>query len=279
MKIQSNSEKLQNYFISLHHSDWLDKQRIAGQYLADIMCMLQSLVKDKTTLSLLEIDKIVDDEIVKRDCIPTFKNFKGFPGAICLSVNKQLVHGIPSDTKLKDGDLITFDFGVTYKGAIADSAVTMIYGETENKEHTKLIDTTKLCLYNAIKAMAVEKRIGVIGNAIYKTAKHAGFNVIDKFGGHGISWNKPHADLFVSNRSTPEDGVYIQPGLTIAIEPLLVPGNCATSTKIDEDGWTISTEDVGSHTEHSLYVHPDHIEIVTWRPEEEKDIPRKVYFN
>lgn len=278
MKLQSNS-KLQNYLVTLHQQDWLDKQRIAGQYLSDIMVMLQGLVKEKTTLSLLEIDKLVDQEIIKRDCTATFKNYKGFPGAICLSVNKQLVHGIPSDITLKDGDLITFDFGVTYKGAIADSAVTMIYGEATNKEHIKLIETTKICLYNAIKAIAVEKRLGVIGNAIYKTAKNAGFNVIDKFGGHGISWNKPHADLFVSNKSSSEEGILIQPGLTIAIEPLLVPGNCSTNTKTDEDGWSVSTEDIGSHTEHSLYVHSDHVEIITWRPEEESYIPRKVYFN
>ena len=279
MKLQSNVNKLQSSLITLHQEDWLDKQRIAGQHLADIMNMLQKLVKEKTTLSLLELDQIVEQEIIKRNCIATFKNFKGFPGSICLSVNKQLVHGIPSNTKLQDGDLISFDFGVTYEGAIADSAVTIIYGEAKHKEHIKLIETTQLCLYNAIKAMSVEKRLGVIGNAIYKTAKSAGFNVIDKFGGHGISWNNPHAELFVSNKSSPEDGAYIQPGLTIAIEPLLVPGNCSTNTITDLDGWTISTEDISAHFEHSLYVHHDHIEIISWRSEEETHIPRKVYFN
>jgi len=277
MKQSSNS--LSNSLVTLHQSDWLDKQRVAGQYLADIMVMLQNLIKEKTTFSLLEIDALVEQEILKRECTPTFKNFKGFPGSICLSVNKQLVHGIPSDMKLQDGDLITFDFGVTYKGAIADSAVTMIYGEAKNKEHIRLVETTKLCLYNAIKAMGIGKRIGVIGNAIYKTAKNAGFNVIDKFGGHGISWNKPHADLFVSNKSSPDEGIYIQPGLTIAIEPLLIPANCSTNTKTDADGWTVSTEDISAHTEHSLYVHSDHVEIMTWRPEEESYIPKQVYFN
>jgi methionyl aminopeptidase len=278
MRLLSKPEKLQNHFVSLQHSDWLDRQRIAGQSLAEVMIILQQLVADKTNLSLLEINKIVDDELDKRKCYPTFKNFKGFPAAICLSVNKQLVHGIPSDTKFQEGDVITFDFGATFEGAIADSAVTLIFGEPAKQEHVKLIETTRDCLYNAIKAMAVGKQIGVIGNAIYKTAKNAGFNVITKFGGHGIGWDKPHADLFVANKALPDEGIRIQPGLTIAIEPLLVPGNCSTNTRIADDGWTIYTEDVGSHAEHSLYVHTDHVEIISWRPEEEPMIPRKVYF-
>lgn len=278
MRLQNNSDKLQNQFIHLHHEDWLEKQRVAGQALAEVMQILQQLVADKTTMSLAEIDSLVDDEISKRKCYPTFKNFKGFPGAICISVNKQLVHGIPSDTKLQDGDVVSFDFGCTFEGAIADSAITLIYGEPLKKEHTRLIETTRDCLYNSIKAMAVGKPLGVIGNAIYRTAKQAGFNVITKFGGHGIDWNKPHADVFVPNRASPEEGIRIQPGLTIAIEPLLVPGNCTGNTRIDDDGWTVCTEDVGAHHEHSLYVHKDHVEIITWREDEAAHIDRKVYF-
>jgi methionyl aminopeptidase len=279
MKLQSNSNQLLNSFVFLQHADWLHKQRVAGQCLAEVMNILQQLVANKTTLTGLEIDKIVDDEIVKRGCTPTFKHFKGFPNALCLSVNKQLVHGIPSDKRFAGGDVISFDFGATFEGAIADSAITVVYGEPIRREHTLLIETTRDCLYNAIKAMAVGKRLGVIGNAIYKTARNAGFGVVNKFGGHGIGWNKPHADIFVPNKSIPEEGIVIQPGLTIAIEPLLVPGNCSTTnTRIGEDGWTISTDDIGYHSEHSLYVHPDHVEIISWRPEEEQFIPRLVYF-
>lgn len=279
MRLQSNSDKLQNQFIHLQHSDWLEKQRVAGAALSEVMSLLKQLVSDKTTMSLKEIDRFVDDEVTKRKCYPTFKNFKGFPGAICLSVNKQLVHGIPSDVQLKDGDLISFDFGCTFEGAIADSAVTVIYGDPAKKEHVRLIETTRDCLYNSIKAIAVGKPLGVIGNAIYRTAKQAGFNVITKFGGHGISWNKPHADIFVPNRALPEEGIHIQPGLTIAIEPLLVPGNCSGNTRIDDDGWTVCTDDIGCHHEHSIFVHNDRVEIITWREDEANFIPRELYFD
>lgn len=279
MKIQNNIDKLQNSFITLHDSDWLEKQRIAGQCVAEVMFLLQQLVKEKTTLSLLEIDKLAEEEIIKRKCTPTFKGYKGFPNALCLSINKQLVHGIPTNIKLNDGDVVSFDFGATFEGAIADSAITVVFGEPHVKEHTKLIETTQNCLYNAIKAINVGKRIGVIGNAIYKTAKHAGFNVITKFGGHGIGWNNPHAYLFVPNKSLPEEGVVIQPGLTIAIEPLLVPGNCSTNTRIGDDGWTVYTDEIGYHHEHSIFVHSDRVEIITWRPDEANFIPRELYFD
>ncbi len=174
------------------------------------------------------MDKLVEAELLKRNCTPTFKGYKGFPGAICLSVNKQLVHGVPSDTKLQDGDVISFDFGATFEGAIADSAITMIYGEA-NDELSKLNEITRQCLYNAIKIIKVGNRLGTIGHTIYETAKKAGATIINNFGGHGITWNKPHAEPFVANNS--------------------------------------------------IYVHSDHVEIITWRPDEEKLIPRNIYFN
>jgi methionyl aminopeptidase len=278
MKVQSQSDRLQSHVISLQGEDWLNKQRIAGSYLAEIMTFLIDFIRNKTDMSLLDYDAFVESEILKRNCTPTFKGYHGFPNATCISVNKQLVHGIPSNYKLKDGDIITFDFGVTYEGAIADSATTLIYGESINKMSLKLIETTRDCLYNAIRAIRVGKRLGVVGNAIYKTARNAGFNIIDKYGGHGISWHQPHADVFVANKSTPEEGVVMQPGLTIAIEPLLVPGNSSTNTKLADDGWTVYTEDVSAHWEHSLYLHKDHVEIVSHRSDEEQFIPKKVYY-
>lgn len=279
MRTLNNLDKLQNQFISLQGNDWIERQRVAGQHLADIMLILKQLVQDKTKLSLLELDKLVETEIKHRGCTATFKNFKGFPASTCISVNKQLVHGIPSNYVLQDGDLISLDFGVTYEGAIADSAVTVIYGESQNKEHQRLIDTTRDCLYNAIKAIKIGKNIGVIGNAIYRTAKSAGFGVITRFGGHGIGWNKPHADIFIANRSLPEEGIRIQPGLTIAIEPLLVPGSCSINPKLGDDGWTVYTEEIGCHVEHSLYVHPDRVEIISWRKDEAEQIAREIPFD
>lgn len=280
MKILPLQESISNSFVKLKADDWITRQRIAGQCLAQTMDIITEIVKSGAQITPLEISDLADSEIIKRNCVPTFKGYKGFPAAVCISVNREIVHGIPKPVKLKDGDVVSFDFGVTFEGAIADSAKTMIYGKPAKREHELLIKTTEDCLYNSIKAIKIGKHIGVIGNAIYKTAINAGFNVITRLGGHGISWNNPHADLFVSNKSAVDEGIRIQPGLTIAIEPLLVPGNSSTNIKVDEqDGWTITTDEISAHTEHSLFIHEDRIEIMSWRTEESNRISREIAFS
>lgn len=256
-------------FIKLKNNDFLERLRIAGKCVSDIMSMLEQLVKDKTNMSMIEIDKFVEAEIEKRGCSATFKNYKGFPNSVCISVNKALVHGVCTDYKLQEGDVVSFDFGATYKSAIADSAMTVIYGTPKSKEHVRMIETTEKCLSNAINAISVGKRLGVIGDAIYKTARNAGFNVITQYGGHSIDENQPHAQPFISNRSSINDGIRMQMGLVAAIEPLLVPYSCSTDTKISSDGWTVYTEGgVGSHSEHTIYLHTDRVEIITKRIDE-----------
>lgn len=279
MKSSSNSTNWQSQLIHLQHNEWVERQRVIGKRLADIMGILQRLVFDKTKLTLLELDKIVENEITTSGFAPTFLQYKGFPNTCCISINRTLVHGVSTSYVLQEGDVVSFDFGITDDvGVIVDSANTMIFGEPKSQDHVRLIDTTKKCLYNAIRSIAVGRQLGVIGNAIFKTAKNAGFNVIDKFGGHGITINQVHAAPFISNKSLPNEGIVIQPGLSLAIEPLLVPYGCSTNTSLGSDGWTVNTEDIGAHEEHSLFIHSDCVEIMTLRPEEEKDMPRKVYF-
>lgn len=264
MKISLNDDKnLNNNFVHLHNDDWVKKQRIAGKCHAQIMQLLKQLVLDKTILSLLEMDKIVEEEIRKNGCIPTFKGYRGFPNALITSVNKQLVHGIPSNYKLQDGDVITFDYGVTFEGAITDAAQTFIFGNPKSKEHVDIINITKQCLHNAIISLQVGKKTGNIGNSIYKTASNARFNVINSLGGHSLTWNKVHAGMFIPNKSLPEDGVHCQPGMTLAIEPILVPYSSSTKIKTEDDGWTITSEEIGAHEEHTIFIHPDRVEIMT----------------
>ena len=114
-----------------------------------------------------------------------------------------------------------------------------------------------------IQAVEAGKRLGVIGNAIYKFSKGQGYGVINNYGGHGLDWDIPHAAPFVENKSDPTKGIRIQPGLAIAIEPMLVLGSTNTSTL--EDGWTVVTPDLSAHFEHSIFVHEDHVEIITDR--------------
>lgn len=270
MKIQNNY--LNNIFIPLKDENWLENQRIAGRCIANIMIILETLVKDKTNLSLIEIDKIVEDEILKRNCIPTFKNYKGFPNSICTSINKALVHGVSTNYKLQEGDVVSFDFGATKNGAIADSATTFIFGMPKSKNHINLISACRDALYAGIKTAKVGNRIGDIGYAVNKIATSKGFAVIDQYGGHGISYNRPHSDPFIPNKSQQNTGIRIKPGMTIAIEPMLVPANCSTNTKIAADNWTVYTEDIGAHEEHTIFIHEDRVEILTKRNNENRDI-------
>jgi len=269
LKIGSYSD---SSLLHLHGQEWVEKQRIAGKTHAKIMGLIPSLFKED--LSLLDYDKIIEDEILKDKSIPTFKGYKGFPNASCISVNKTLAHGIPSDYKLKDGDVVSFDFGVTFEGAIADGAETFIFGNGKNE---RMISATREALYEGIKSISLSKRIGSIGNAISKTAQKRGFNVITSYGGHSLDWDKPHAFVFVSNKSRPEEGMIFQPGMTLAIEPLFVPYNCQAKTKIMEDGWSVVTEQVSSHFEHTIFLHEDRIEIMTHR--ENEDIPREIPYS
>lgn len=269
MKLDSNSSyRTQSDFVKLKDQDWLERLRVAGKCVSDVMTLLESLVKDKTNLTLQEINDLAEKEIESRGCIPTFNGYKGFPAGICMSVNKQLVHGIPSNNKLQDGDLISFDFGATYNGAIADSAITCIYGEPKSKDHIKLIETTKNSLYAGIEAVKVGSRIGAIGNSIFRYARDKGFRVIENYGGHGIDENTPHAHPFIANKADVNQGVRIQPGLTIAIEPMLVPYTSSIKTVTGNDKWTVYTEEIGAHSEHTLFVHEDKVEIITKRENE-----------
>jgi methionyl aminopeptidase len=258
----------QSDFVKLKDKYWLERLRIAGNCVASVMASLETLVKEKTNLSLIEISKYAENEIIKQDCLPTFLGYKGFSAAVCISLNDELVHGLPNDRKLQDGDLVSFDFGATYKGAIADSAITMIYGEPKSKEHIRLIETTKDCLYAGINSIGIGKRIGVIGNAIYKLAKDKGYSVVDRYGGHGLDDNAPHAHPFVSNKSTPDKGIRIQNGLCIAIEPLLVIGS-SNETSVENDGWTVKAKGICSHFEHTLYIDENGIETITKRENEQ----------
>lgn len=263
MRLNTKESFAESSFVTLKDQNWLDKQRIAGKIAAQTLVALQKKVEEKTAESLIELNTFAENLITSAGGIPTFKGYKGFPAGVCISVNKQLVHGIPTDYHLQEGDVISFDLGVTIDGAIADTAITCIYGKPKSENHVILIKATEESLMKGIEAISVDKRLGCIGNAISRCAKGYGFGVITKYGGHGLDWNQPHASPFVENKSESESGIRIQPGLSIAIEPMLVFGS--TDTKVLDDGWTVVTNDVGAHFEHSVYVHFDHVEILTDR--------------
>lgn len=263
VRLTTPSFKLAAEFVRLKDQSYLDRLRIAGSVHRQVMHLLSLFITTKSTMTLSQMNDLAEEEIRRLDCTPTFLGYRGFPASICMSVNEELVHGIPSDRTLKDGDLITFDFGCTFEGVIADAARTFQYG-TPNPVHTKMIDAAEACLAAGIAAMQVDAHIGVIGEAIYRTARAGGCDVITQYGGHSLDYNQPHCQPFVANRALSTEGIRIQPGLTIAIEPLLVPWGSPTVTKTLADGWTVVTEQTSAHVEDTVFVREDGtIEVVT----------------
>jgi methionyl aminopeptidase len=276
MRINTKEPFSTSGFFTLKDNEWLEKQRIAGRIVAHCLTHLQRLVEQKTNLTTRQLSLEAEQIILDSGCTATFKGYKGFPEAVCISVNKELVHGIPKDYVLQEGDVVSFDLGATYEGAIADSAITCIYGKPKNIRHVALIKATENALLKGIQAISVGKRLGVIGNAIAKSAAHDGFGIVTQYGGHGLEYNKPHASPFVENKSDPNTGIRIAAGLSIAIEPMLTI--YLPETKVASDNWTVLTPDIGAHTEHSIFVHMDRVEIITWKQNDPypKEIPFKI---
>jgi methionyl aminopeptidase len=253
-----------NMLVTLKDQNWLNKQRVAGKVVAGALSLLKNEVEKGTQFSLLELNELAETYIQDHKCGCTFKNYKGFPAGVCISVNRQLVHGIPTNYKLQNGDVVSFDLGATFEGAIGDSAITCIYGQPKSDQHVKLIAATELALMKGIQAIKIGNHLGCIGEAIYKSARSNNFSIITQYGGHGISWDTPHDSPFVANKGTAKEGIRIQNNLTLAIEPMLTTGSIKTWT--DKDGWTVWCEaDMSAHFEHTIYVHEDRVEIITDR--------------
>lgn len=253
--------------VILKDEDWLYKQKKAGRCVSHILKECGKLILNKTpNLNLKDLENLASKYMEIHDCTPTFWNYivpnkPPFPGKICISINNQLVHGIPIDYILQDGDVVSVDLGATYQGAIADAARTWIYGTPKSIEHVRLLKAGWEALGAAKKAIEVGKHIGVIGYAIHQYVKNTGFGLITNYGGHGIDYNKAHSNPFISNKSQPNDGIRIQPGLSIAIEPMLVIGEART--KELDDGWTVVTPGIGCHFEDSVTVMEDGIHTIT----------------
>ena len=258
--------KINNFdsgYYTLKDDEWLKNQRLAGKVLKQAMDEMESAIKPG--ISTQEVNDIGEKYILSNnDYIPTFKGYMGFPTAVCISVNKELVHGIPkADKIINDGDVVKLDSGVTYKGAIADMARTIAVGNIDNK-YKMLIEFCKKSLYDSIEYIGKNIgniRLGDIGNVIQKSASRINANVIKDLSGHGLEENIPHWAPFIFNYGERKTGIKIRPRMTFCIEPMFVYGN--DKIKLQDDKWTITTEDIGVHYEHTIFVHEDHIDIIT----------------
>jgi methionyl aminopeptidase len=232
-----------------------------GRILAATIETLRKAVRPGVSTG--ELDRIADDFIRSHEgALPAFKGLYGFTGSICASINHEIVHGIPSPKRvLKDGDIVSLDVGVGYKGYFTDSAVTVAVGTVDAKT-ARLLAVTKASLDAGIAAAQLGNHIGDIGAAVQQVVESAGFTVVRDLVGHGIGTSF-HEEPQVPNYGKPKRKEKLVPGLTIAIEPMVNAGGPATRTLADK--WTIVTVDGSrsAHFEHTIAITPDGPRVLT----------------
>lgn len=232
----------------------------ASRIVAEILLELREVVRDGITTA--DIDRLAEEKTLKRNAKPAFKGYRGFPASICLSINSEVVHGIPSPKRvLKNGDVIGLDFGVVFDGFFGDSAVTVPVGEVA-PEVLDLLKVTEQCLYKAIEAAMPGNFLSDVSAAIQSLADAHHYGIVREFCGHGIG-RALHEDPPVLNYVQGARGYKVKPGLVIAIEPMINLGT--EKVKVLEDGWTVVTLDgrPSAHFEHTIAVTPEGPEILT----------------
>ncbi len=215
----------------------------------------------KPGISTLELDNIIYDIILKNNGTPSFKGLYGFPGSACISINEELIHGIPSKRVLKEGDLISIDAGVYKNGYHSDAARTYIIGE-QSEEVNKFVEYTKQSFYEALKYCKEGYRVGDISNAIQTYIESKGYSLPKEFTGHGVG-TKLHEDPMVPNVGMANNGPRLRKGMVIAIEPMVNMGTDKVITL--SDGWTVVTKDgaLSAHYENTVSITDGEPEILT----------------
>jgi methionyl aminopeptidase len=251
--------------INLKSPGEIDKMRVAGRVVAQVLNILRKQVRPG--ISTDKLNAIAEEETIKRNALAVFKNYphprggKPFPGAICASVNEEVVHGIPGSRVLQEGDIISIDFGVIVDGFAGDAAITVAVGELE-PQVKKLITVTEEALMKGIEQARLGNRLGSISHTIQTYAEGAGFSIVRDFVGHGIG-RKMHEDPPVPNYGKPDQGPALKVGMALAIEPMVNIGTYRVYTKGDE--WTVITKDGkhSAHFEHSIVIGDQGPEILT----------------
>lgn len=227
--------------------------RKANAIVMEILLTLKEAVRPG--VSTFEFEELALELCERKRVKPAFKGYRGYPYALCVSVNEEVVHGMPRKDKiLKEGDIVSFDFGVIYDGYVGDAAITVGVGKI-SEEARRLLETTEEALRLAIEKARVGNKIGDISNAIQRRVEREGFNVIRDFVGHGIG-RSLHEPPEVPNYGKPGRGLRLEPGLVLAIEPMVSAGSY--EVVILSDGWTAVTRDgsLSAHFEHSVAITP-----------------------
>ncbi len=235
------------------------KMRQAGKIVATILEILKSQVK--AGMKTKELDIIAERELKKLGGRSSFKGYRGYPANLCVSVNDEIVHGIPGQRVLQEGDIVSLDFGAIYDGFQGDAAVTVGVGKISN-DAANLIAATEGALKRGITAARAGARLGDVSSAIQQYAESNGFTVVREYTGHGIGRDM-HEDPLIPNYGLPNTGPVLKKGMAMALEPMLNIGDWRT--KVDADNWTVRTADgsLSAHFEHTIAVTDGEAEVLT----------------
>ena len=247
--------------MTIKNDEEIGRMDEAGQVVATIHARIERAIAPGVTTA--ELDAIARDTLVESGAVSSFLGYHGFPGHICASVNDEIVHGIPGNRRLRDGDIVSVDVGAILAGFHGDSAWTYSVGQISGDAAALLRDTEQALLL-AVEAAMSGNRLGAIGHAVESHARRLGRGVVRNYGGHGIG-RQMHEDPHVPNVGRPDRGVILRSGLTLAIEPMLTLGSEDTRTM--GDGWTVVTADgsLAAHFEHTVAVGPAGGRVLTRR--------------
>ncbi|HOA98715.1 MAG TPA: type I methionyl aminopeptidase [Candidatus Atribacteria bacterium] len=230
--------------------DEVEKIRQSGKILAEVIREIKRLIIPGVKTSFL--DQVAADLIKSHGARPAFLGYRGYPASICISINEQVVHGIPGERVIESGDLVSVDIGVEFQGFYTDAAFSVVAGDG-NSLAQKLVEVTEKSLYEGIKRALPGNRIGDISHAIQETIESAGFSVVRDFVGHGVG-RALHEEPQIPNFGKKNRGVVIEEGMVLAIEPMANEGGY--QVEILDDDWTVVTKDGGlsAHFEHTVWV-------------------------
>ncbi len=234
--------------------------REACRISAEALKLAGSAVEPGVTTA--ELDRIAEKYILSQGATPNFKNYNGYPATACISINNEVIHGIPSKKRvIQAGDIVSIDLGAKFEGYHGDNAATFACGDV-SAEAKRLMDTTRESLYEGISAAVSGGRLGDIGAAIQQYVEKRGYSVVRQFVGHGIG-TQLHEAPEVPNFGTHGRGIRLMPGMTLAIEPMINMGGY--DVKVMPDGWTVLTKDgsLSAHFEHTIVITPDGPQIMT----------------
>jgi methionyl aminopeptidase len=250
--------------ITIKSDEEVKIMREAGRIVGEVLQILSAAAKPGVTT--LDLDKIVRKEYAKRGAIATFVGYppgssNPFRHTVCTSINEELVHGVPGERVIKEGDIVSIDLGATYKGFVGDSAITVAVGEVP-EETQRLIDVTRESLWRGIRAARAGERLGAVSSAIGEYIEGEGFGVVREYVGHGVG-RQMHEEPQVPNYGPSDRGPLLRKGMVLALEPMVTVGDWRT--KKLADGWTVTTADgsLCAHFEHTIAITDGEPEVLT----------------